>query len=384
MSRWLVLMVGLITVVVAGVVRTPPPPSAFASAPVTDAPQRTTYQGFGAATAGGATQAVVHVTNLNDAGPGSFRDAVALGRRTVVFDVAGEIALTQHVLVKGAFVTIDGFTAPAPGITLKNHGLYLHGTKGAHDVIVRGLRVRGAANDGLQVKFGAFNVVLDHVSVAGSRDGNLDITRDSHDVTVSWSIFAEPVGQGETHGKNVLIKFNPARITLHHNVFVKAAERNPQVRIDEAGTPATDTTVDMRNNLVWDWNGGYGTRIWYGPRANVVNNFYSSPNSRSKDQHEAIMICDGSCQGGARQNAARAYVSGNASGDTLSRDINAKGTEKIAFPAPPVETQDACTAARSVKAEAGARPPDATDRRYLEAISLPCDVADRATAGRKE
>ena len=150
------------------------------------------YQGFGATTPGGANGTVVHVTNLNDSGPGSFREAVSQGNRTVVFDVGGDIVLADDVFVSGAFITIDGFTAPLPGITLRDFGLSIRGSRGAHDVIVRGIRVRDSLLDGMQVAAGAYNVVIDHVSVHGSGDGSLDITEDARDVTVSWSILAQP------------------------------------------------------------------------------------------------------------------------------------------------------------------------------------------------
>ena len=123
------------------------------------------YQGFGATTPGGSGKIVVHVTNLNDSGPGSFREAVKQGNRTVVFDVGGEILLGDYLYVLGAFITIDGSTAPSPGITLRNRGLIIRGNKGAHDVIVRGLRVRGSPIDGIQIAYGAYHVVIDHVSV---------------------------------------------------------------------------------------------------------------------------------------------------------------------------------------------------------------------------
>jgi hypothetical protein len=163
-------------------------------------PSPSAYQGFGAETLGGEGQSVYRVTNLNDSGLGSLRDALSQGNRSVVFDVAGEILLTGHIYVKGAFVTIDGFTAPPPGITLKNHGLYIYGSNEAHDVIVRGIRVRNSLGDGININTGAYNIVIDHVSIHGSADGNIDITNNSHDVTVSWSILAEPI---ESHSMNM-------------------------------------------------------------------------------------------------------------------------------------------------------------------------------------
>jgi hypothetical protein len=280
----------------------------------------------------------------------------------VVFEVGGEIVLSDYVFVKGAFVTIDGFTAPPPGITLKSRGLVIRGTRGAHDVIVRGIRVRNSPIDGIQVSYGAYNVVIDHVSVHGSGDGNIDIT-DSHDVTVSWSILAEP-----TSAKSMLIKYNPAGVTLHHNIFVKGLTRNPQVSIDDVGTPATDTTLDMRNNLVWGWGTGFGTLIWYGAHANVVNNFYSAAGGDRKD---ALSVCQGECNGGDPASSARAYVNGNFSADNLPFDINAEGNEPNAFPAPLVDTQGACTAANLVLANAGVWPLDSIDQQYLSAITIP-------------
>lgn len=324
------------------------------------------YQGFGSTTPGGSAGAVVRVTTLADAGPGSLREAVSRGSRTVVFDVAGEILLEDHIYVGGAFVTIDGFTAPPPGITLKNRGLIIRGNRGAHDVIVRGIRVRDSSIDGIQVAYGAYNVVIDHVSIRGSADGNIDITEGSRDVTVSWSILAEPVGES----KNMLVKYNPSRVTLHHNLFVRARQRNPQIRVDDAGTPATETTVDMRNNLVWDWM-SYGTLVWYGAHANVVNNFYSAPSASLTVKGRALIVCEGDCDGGVPASAARAFVSGNISADQFVLDLNAAGNEPTPFPAPAVATTGACAAAHEVVAGAGVRPLDAADQGLLARISLP-------------
>ena len=56
-------------------------------------------EGFGALATGGRTGDIVHVTNLADAGPGSFREAVSEPDRFVVFDVGGVIKLKSNVAV---------------------------------------------------------------------------------------------------------------------------------------------------------------------------------------------------------------------------------------------------------------------------------------------
>jgi len=315
------------------------------------------YEGFGAATPAGGSGTVVHVTTLRDAGAGSLREAVKHGSRTVVFDVAGEIVLTEPIIVGGAFVTIDGFSAPSPGITLRNAGLAIRGTRGAHDVVVRGLRVRSASIDGIQVWGGAYNVVIDHVSVDGSGDGNIDITEGSHDVTVSWSILSGT-------GKNMLIKYGASRVTLHHSIFIGNPSRNPQARVDDDGGVATDLTLDMRHNLVWGWT-GYGTLIWEGAWANVASNYYGS-------SRKAIQV-----------DSARAWVQGNVTAD--GSDINHVGTESSAFDAPAIGSATACAAARVAIASAGVRPLDDIDADWLARIDLracPDAVAAlRATPG---
>jgi pectate lyase len=312
-----------------------------------------TYEGFGATTPGGKGQPVYRVTNLNDSGPGSLRDALSRGNRYVVFDVAGEIKVQRKFIdVKGAFITIDGFTAPSPGITLKGGGLRINGLRGGqHDVIIRGLRILDAAIDGIQISQGVYNVVVDHVSIRNSVDENINIGWNAHDVTISWSIFSNPVGTG----KNFLITDNASRITLHRNLLVNARQRNPKVKMNDKMMPGPDTQVDMRNNVIWNWGVGYGTLLTEGAAGNVVNNFYWS-SSLKKAPQKARRV----------NKKARAYVRGN-----YPPELNGVGTEAIPFPAPEVNSTDACSAAHEVLARAGVRPLDFLDERYRSVISLP-------------
>jgi hypothetical protein len=151
--------------------------------------------------------------------------------------------------------------------------------------------------------------------------------------------------------KNMLVKYNPSRVTLHHHVFAEGHTRNPQIRIDDAGGVATQITGDIRNNVIANWTNGYGTLLYYGAWANVVNNYYTASN-------KAIQVL-----------SARAHVKGNESVDGV--DLNHVGNVASPFASAPVLTQDACTAARLVLAGAGARPLDSLDQQYLARIPVP-------------
>ena len=330
----------------------------------------TAPQGFGASTSGGSGRTVVHVTNLADSGTGSLRAALSAGSRYVVFDVAGTIQLQSPLYVRGAYVTIDGSSAPTPGITLRQAGLVLDGAA-VHDVVVRGIRIRepgikSALGDGITIKNDVANVLIDRVSIDGCTDGNLDITRRSHDITVQWSVLTNCA-------KNMLVDTEARRLSIHHNAFVDGQWRNPNIsHSDEfVANAAPETTADVRNNLVWGWgDSGGGTILQCGAKVNVVGNFYSSPGTAPLRQANAIV--DDGCIIGS---PAQIHASGNVSADDLAFDVNRVSDQVSPFSAPPLDASPACIAAHDVLAGAGAEPLDAVDLEQLSAIRLPTCAA---------
>ena len=131
-------------------------------------------------TAGGDGGRLLRVTSLASEGPGTLRAALAVrGPRRILFSVAGIIDLERNSLsICDPFVTIDGASAPSPGITLIRGGISVS----AHDVVIRHLRVRAGA-DGAPPKSGwevdglstsaAHDVIVDHCSFAWATDENL-------------------------------------------------------------------------------------------------------------------------------------------------------------------------------------------------------------------
>jgi pectate lyase len=314
------------------------------------------YEGFGAATPGGAGRPVYRVTNLNNSGPGSLRDALSQSNRYIVFDVGGTINTPSEIVVRGrSFITIDGSTAPAPGITLDGGGgLSLH--DGSHDIIIRHIRVRNAQDDGFRV-YNAHDIVFDHVSAYNSGDGNLDITEGAYNVTVQWSLFRQEGGSA-----NMLIGYGAHHVTLHHNLFW-AGERNPMVDGDFTNTLFM---ADVRNNIIWNWgdNGGrqwgFGTGVDRSGWANVINNFYEAHGSYPDLGRLALEL---NHNGGT----AQVFTSGNVSGN--GANVN-RGNVSAPFPASLVTTEPTCTAAARVLREAGALPLDSIDWSFVSQVAL--------------
>src|SRR6185436_6618756 len=103
-------------------------------------------EGGGKFSFGGRGGRVIVVTNLNDDGPGSFRNACEQGgARIVVFNVAGIIRLKTPLIIRAPYITIAGQSAPGDRVCIAGETVWIN----THDVIIRYMRFRrGETNVG--------------------------------------------------------------------------------------------------------------------------------------------------------------------------------------------------------------------------------------------
>ncbi len=276
-------------------------------------PQGISVQGFGAQVTGGAGKSVYHVTNLNDSGAGSLREGMALSDRYIVFDVGGTInitgdfaspTVTQHKQLGfgGSNVTIDGSTAPAPGITLAGGNIWLEGTAGTplQNIVISQIRVQDPVGNGnLQDDCITFynythDVVIDHCSLRGQNDGAIDIEADAalgvaagiYNVSVQWCLLGPRTeSYGAYEDQRVGIGHDSHFITLHHNLFMENGARtdptqNPLFRLPECGDidfpdHSPSLTAVVAGNLIWGpHDARYGTAFYADTVGIAEKNYY--------------------------------------------------------------------------------------------------------------
>ncbi|EIQ01945.1 hypothetical protein OpiT1DRAFT_00522 [Opitutaceae bacterium TAV1] len=193
-------------------------------------------------TKGGEGGQVITVTSLDETGPGTLREALdTKGPRIIRFAVAGEIWINDILRVQKPFVTIDGDSAPSPGITIIGDSFRITGP--AHDVIVRGIRVRTGARsvgsdpsnrDSLQIMNGACNVLVENCSFAWAIDETVQLYgKTVHDIAVRRCIIAEALN-GSLHAKGghsagLLVGPGIKNVLIEQNLFAHNAFRNPVV-----------------------------------------------------------------------------------------------------------------------------------------------------------
>ncbi len=262
-------------------------------------------EGHGRYATGGRGGTVVHVTNLNDSGTGSFRAAVSSKNRIVVFDVAGVIALQSDISIKDN-VTILGQTAPYPGITLRYYTVRPGGNN-----IIRFIRIRRGQekdiNDGADATWqrNKTNIILDHCSFSWSID-EVASFYDNNNFTMQWCTIGESLvdaGHGKgAHGYGGI--WGGKLASFHHNMILHVANRSPRfngARYNWTGYTGNSLynqyqwenavqaeNVDFRNCVIYNANGCYGGPG--GGQVNMVGNYYKSGPAATVDRLTTVSI----------------------------------------------------------------------------------------------
>jgi hypothetical protein len=343
-------------------------------------------EGFGKYAIGGRGGKVIAVTNLDDRGPGSFRDAcMSKGPRIVVFRVSGTIPLDSQIKIKNPFITIAGQTAPGDGICVRNHQVNFN----THDVIIRYMRFRPGDSSGITYdgfgSGGGSQAIVDHCSVSWSVDETLSINKTAN-LSVQWCMATESLSDSihkkGKHGYGGL--WGGPGGSWHHNILAHHTSRNPR-----ASGNKESGLLDYRNNVVYNWGfqSAYGGELW--PR-NWINNYYKyGPATGPKVQRRIFYQTD------AR---GRMYLDGNfvwgfpaitknnwAGGIDFDQDGDATETTlrvNEPFIVAPVKTQSAEEAFELVLKNAGAsRSRDSIDSRIVDEIRTGTAHFGRSYAG---
>lgn len=254
-------------------------------------------EGHGRFVTGGRGGRIVHVTNLNDSGTGSFREAVKSGNRIIVFDVAGVIALKSDLKFADN-ITILGQTAPSPGITLR----YYTVQPGSNNII-RFIRIRRGQekniNDGADASWqrNKTGIIYDHCSFSWSID-EVASFYDNNNFTMQWCTVAEsltnPGHSKGAHGYGGI--WGGKLASFHHNFVAHLMNRGPRFNGARYGwTGYTNNkeystykwqntvqaeNVDFRNCVMYNAQGTcYGGPG--GGQINIVNNYYKAGPSHS-------------------------------------------------------------------------------------------------------
>ncbi len=215
-------------------------------------------QGGGMYSFGGRGGKIFVVTNLNDSGPGSFREALeAGGPRIVIFNVAGIIRLKERIRIRAPYITIAGSTAPGDGVCIAGDTVEIE----THDVVIRHMRFRrgatwvGDRNDSLGGN-PIGNIMIDHVSTSWGLDENLSMYRHTYsppeggrdlklptvNITIQNSISAEALDTYNHAFGSTLGGYNS---TFLRNLWASNTGRNPSVGMFYDFTFA--------NNVIFNW-----------------------------------------------------------------------------------------------------------------------------------
>ena len=301
-------------------------------------------EGHGRYVTGGRGGSIVHVTNLNDSGTGSLRNAVETVNKNkakiIVFDVAGVIALNKELQI-GDNTTIEGQTAPYPGITVRYYTM-----RPGSNVIIRFIRFRRGqerdVDDGADATWqrNKNGLIFDHCSFSWSID-EIASFYDNNNFTMQWCTIAESLtnaGHGKgAHGYGGI--WGGKLASFHHNLIAHVSNRGPRfngARYEWSGYTSNKDyntykwanfcqaeNVDFRNCVMYNAQGTcYGGPG--GGQINMVNNYFKAgPCGNGYQERVTLVTVAASGNSSGHPNVydmtSRYYISGNTTETTTGK-----------------------------------------------------------------
>ncbi len=352
-------------------------------------------EGFGAYTVGGRGGKVMFVTNLNDSGPGSFREACqAEGPRIVIFRVSGIIELKSGICIRNPYITIAGQTAPGDGICLKNWLLEIS----SHQVIIRYMRVRPALmpnpryDTDLPRKQGNLeyeefdaisihnseDIIVDHCSVSWGNDETFSAVVSGGgtklgNLTIQWCIISEGLDWYD-HSMGTAFDSKDGGVSVHHNLYAHNGTRNPRL----GSWPGYAVSLDFRNNVLYNWRANCGYSGTGGDDGegemyiNYVGNYLKyGPSTSDGYKFRAFLADEKYCYSYHGNNSNYIYESPSATADNNKAVTG--NMQDVPFPVPDwagITPQKAQAAYQAVLAGVGATLPtrDAVDVRIINDV----------------
>lgn len=240
---------------------------------------------------GGRGGKVITVTNLNDSGPGSFREACETGgARIIVFNVAGVINLKTPIYVRAPYVTIAGQTAPGDGVCIAGESFQVD----THDVVIRHMRFRRGDTrvHNREDSFGGNpvgNIMIDHCSAEWGLDENISFYRHMYDpsegqyqstdlklptvnVTIQNTISAKAL---DTYNHAFGSTLGGENCMFTRNLWASNSGRNPSI--------GWNGVFNFVNNVVYNWVHRSADGGDYTAKFNMINNYYKPGPATPKD-----------------------------------------------------------------------------------------------------
>ena len=286
-----------------------------------------------------AGSSVYIVTNTNNSGTGSLRDAVSVSGRTIVFAVSGTINLETNLNIVAKNLTRAGQTAPGDGICVAGYPVKITNSE---NIIVRYIRFRlgdqnvdqanfdADSGDALEVK-DSKDIMIDHCSMSWSTDECASFSR-VENLTVQYCVISESLklsghSKGD-HGYGGI--WGGKNATYHHNLLADHDSRNPRFDHQYVATKSYMGTIDYVNNVVYNWGGnsaygGEGCDASF--HINMINNTYI-PGNNSNSHPNRLLEMTSSCSNCVDKSTSKTchpgyfYINGNTVNGITNKDWN--------------------------------------------------------------